>query len=94
MSSEPLFAGSVSTNESFLLVIGVMAFFIIVILIFKGKCPSCRRYRSFKKTGEKRRDGSLIFGTTYYEYRCTQCAFTSWVDDQGSGGGDGDGGGE
>jgi len=89
MSSEPIFSGSVSTTESFLMVIGLMVIFIIVGLIFRGKCPSCGRYRSFKKTGETRKDGGLIFGTTYYEYRCTQCAFTNWIDDQSSGGGGG-----
>ena len=73
------------------IVIGLIVIFIVIGLMFRGKCPKCRRFRVFKKTGATRKDGGYVFGTTYYEHRCTQCGFTDWCEHRSAGGGDGGG---
>ena len=89
MNRETDFTELVSAAIEPWIVIGLMVVFIGIGLIFRGKCPKCRRYRTFRKTGATRRDRGLIFGTICYEHRCTQCGFTDWGEDSSAGGGDG-----
>ncbi len=69
-----------------IITIGLIVIGVIFALIFRGRCPKCKRYRVVKRTGAKRREGNRIFGTTFYEHRCKQCTHTYWAEDSNNGG--------
>lgn len=71
------------------LVLALMAVFIAIGLAFRGKCPKCKRFRTFKKTGVKRKEGSLISRKIFDEYRCKQCGHTESIERSSFEGGDG-----
>jgi len=79
----------ISVSIELWIVVGLIIIFIIIGLIFRGKCPKCGHYRSFKKTGAKRKDGGEIFGKKYYEYCCIKCGFSDWREKYNDESGDG-----
>ena len=84
-----LFAATVPDSNLWAIVAILIVVAVIspIIWFFSGHCRKCQRYRSLKRTGETRKEGGRFFGTTYVEYRCTNCGFIEWVKSNYSGGG-------
>jgi len=46
------------------------------------QCPKCKKVGMWRETGNKERDGWLIFSTSKREYRCNKCGYSEWSEDR------------
>jgi hypothetical protein len=67
--------------------IAMVAIFIVMVAILKGKCSACGRNHAMKKTGNSER-GTGWFASTKDEWKCQYCGATTWTTNfAGCGGG-------
>lgn len=80
MSEPTQIAGPVGILPLWAFVVIVIIFIAVAVIswVFRGRCPKCKRFFAFSKTGEKRGDRGFFSGNTWQEWLCCYCAHREW----------------
>ena len=65
------------TTQELLIFLGFIAVF-VVPWVFARRCPQCKRYNAFRKTGEQRTEKVFETIHQYDEWLCERCGHREW----------------
>ena len=65
--------------------VGLFCLIALVVIVISRRCPMCGSYFSFSSTGYGRKEERAgSWGSRYttlcYEYRCSKCGHTAWIE--------------